>query len=487
LDKDPASSQAREGLREARSHLSKQQRARALLEQGRLLIEQGDGRAAEGQLEEALGLDPDMEGLQEALDQARELAASQPPPEAPKDAGATVVAGAAPLPDEPEMGDGTRSRLKIPPPVVPSPPPKEESPSSRRGMWLGAAAAVVVIIAVAVMLLWHGEDTAPGVGGDQAVATAASPDKDADAATLAAQGEKFLQAGDLDQAEQAFRLAKSKDPDSGQASHGLERVARERQRLDQARLLVEQGENQARQGRFDEARSLWQQARELAPSYAPAQAKLGELEARKDQWQQEHARQEREDQARAALDRARAARGNGRWKEAVKEYEAYLAVFGNDAQVIEELDKTRGEQLNAGSGRLLVESRPDAEVYLDGEPRGKTPLNLESLVPGRHRVEVRAYGAARSKEVDVIAKQEAKLSFTLTGGSLAINSTPWAQVVLNGRPMGQTPIFKRGLVVGPHKLVITRPGYKDISQEIVLQHGKNTILSFQPQPQTQPE
>lgn len=72
-----------------------------------------------------------------------------------------------------------------------------------------------------------------------------------------------------------------------------------------------------------------------------------------------------------------------------------------------------------GRGRLKVITTPEeADVFVNGSPRGKTPLTLEDLAPGTYQVRIEAEGCPAIQEsVEVEADKEAKLERTLESKS----------------------------------------------------------------------
>lgn len=113
----------------------------------------------------------------------------------------------------------------------------------------------------------------------------------------------------------------------------------------------------------------------------------------------------------------------------------------------------------ARPGTLVVESTPPgSEVWVDGDRRGLTPLTL-TVSPGRHTLELRWRGRTRTFPLDVAPA--AALTQTLDWGRLAdtgtlkVTSDPTgAQVLVDGRPRGETPVEIGDLSVGRHTVVV---------------------------------
>jgi hypothetical protein len=127
------------------------------------------------------------------------------------------------------------------------------------------------------------------------------------------------------------------------------------------------------------------------------------------------------------------------------------------------------------TGRFAVESQPvGAEVWVDGQTRGVTPLEL-TLDAGTHTIEVRA-GAAR-REMKRRIEPGARVyeyvdlpSMPETGGLSVASRPPGARVSVDGQPRGVTPLVIDVLSVGAHKVTVTN-GVSTAEESIVVQPG----------------
>ena len=140
------------------------------------------------------------------------------------------------------------------------------------------------------------------------------------------------------------------------------------------------------------------------------------------------------------------------------------------------------------TGSLTVESEPaGANVFVDGSPRGATPITL-ALVEGKHQL--RLQRGARTQEFPLTIKPDATIVHHVTWpaetdaaaatgtatGSLRIVSEPSAAAVtIDSIDRGSTPLTVAGLSVGQHE-VIVRSGGK--VQRRTLQVEANTTTSL---------
>lgn len=113
-------------------------------------------------------------------------------------------------------------------------------------------------------------------------------------------------------------------------------------------------------------------------------------------------------------------------------------------------------------GTLLVTSRPaGASIELDGRPAGRTPRRLSGLVPGRPLVVVVRLDGHRPVERTVVPRASATETLDITlepaFGLLSLDADPWAEVTLDGRAVGATPILARRVPAGRRRVRLEHP------------------------------
>ncbi len=135
-----------------------------------------------------------------------------------------------------------------------------------------------------------------------------------------------------------------------------------------------------------------------------------------------------------------------------------------------------------GSGTLKVDSRPTgAEVKVDGQVRGTTPLSLP-LQPGAHVIEIAAGSEPRVIPVTVSAGETLSQYVELAGasalGRLSIASTPTgANVLVNGQPRGVTPLDLPDIEPGEHEVVLELDGRR-VRQAVSVTGGATTTVAL---------
>lgn len=146
---------------------------------------------------------------------------------------------------------------------------------------------------------------------------------------------------------------------------------------------------------------------------------------------------------------------------------------------------------------VTINSKPGgAQVSLDGENVGKTPLTLEGVSFGQHEVGVRLGGYDRFlTTVEVNSDKPITLSPELVQlpGALSIDSIPsGAKLKINGEVKGKTPTTVNGLAAGEYTVSLSLDGYQAFQKKVVVKAGQESKPEFRlnaipkPQPVYQP-
>ena len=119
----------------------------------------------------------------------------------------------------------------------------------------------------------------------------------------------------------------------------------------------------------------------------------------------------------------------------------------------------------------LVASEPDAEIFVDGEDKGKSPATIASIAPGDHVVEARKPKFTSAQQtVHVVPGQNALAQLKMEiappdrphAGLKVQSPVPNAEVFLDGSSLGKAPVDRADLDPGKHYVVVHKDGYTDI-------------------------
>jgi serine/threonine protein kinase len=125
---------------------------------------------------------------------------------------------------------------------------------------------------------------------------------------------------------------------------------------------------------------------------------------------------------------------------------------------------------------LKVRTVPNnAQVYLNGNPSSSTINDLsigktytvKATLDGYQTIEKSVNVTANYMEVDLELKKK-----IIKTGKISISATPWAQVIIDGKLIGTTPVINHDLPVGKHQVVLRHPDFSDVTKEVGIEENK---------------
>lgn len=133
---------------------------------------------------------------------------------------------------------------------------------------------------------------------------------------------------------------------------------------------------------------------------------------------------------------------------------------------------------------FIASNPPGAAVYVDGSFKGITPISLDSLLPGDH--DVWLYQSGHHDEQRKVKLTGKNISITVNfikqknkNGYLNIDSSPpGAEVFLNSKHSGYSPIHNHELSPGVYSVYLRKDGYKIISDTISIQADQKIDKSY---------
>ena len=160
----------------------------------------------------------------------------------------------------------------------------------------------------------------------------------------------------------------------------------------------------------------------------------------------------------------------------VADYKGYRTArqsvtLGSGQETTVELD------LEPIAGLVLIHSQPSgAEVEMDGEYKGVTPLFLTDVALGTRPVRLSGPGIVPATvTVDVQGRKPAFIEVELQPdtGQLMVGGEPaGAVVLLDGMPRGELPLDLTAVPSGEYQLRVTAEGYQDYVEDVTLQAGE---------------
>ena len=130
-------------------------------------------------------------------------------------------------------------------------------------------------------------------------------------------------------------------------------------------------------------------------------------------------------------------------------------------------------------GGLYIKTDPiGAEVTLNEQRVGETPLTLANLTTGNYRIEVRKGDYFGRMDVDVVADQFSTISIPmelLKASLTVITEPPEAQIFLDGQEVGRSPTTLTGVAVGEHRIEAQKQGYVKTGEDVSVAKSEEMV------------
>jgi hypothetical protein len=132
-------------------------------------------------------------------------------------------------------------------------------------------------------------------------------------------------------------------------------------------------------------------------------------------------------------------------------------------------------------GYLAIDSAIEVEVIADGVQVGNGRHSVIRLEEGPHELELvnETLGYREKQTVRILAGSTVSVPLTLPQGLMQIDAVPWADVWVDGKWVGRTPIESLAVTLGPHEIIFRHPelGAKTVSA--VVKAGETARVSAQ--------
>jgi hypothetical protein len=98
-------------------------------------------------------------------------------------------------------------------------------------------------------------------------------------------------------------------------------------------------------------------------------------------------------------------------------------------------------------------------VRENGRLIGTSDTDKIMMATGRHDVELvnDTLGYRATRAIQVPPGKVAAIALEMPQGTININASPWAEVFIDGRRAGETPIGNLPLTIGPHEVLFRHP------------------------------
>jgi hypothetical protein len=126
------------------------------------------------------------------------------------------------------------------------------------------------------------------------------------------------------------------------------------------------------------------------------------------------------------------------------------------------------------AGWIRLDAPAEIQVLEDGRVIGSTDLERVMLPVGRHDLEFvnTPLGYRERRTVQVTAGQTTTLRPQWPNGSMAINAIPWAEVLVDNKRVGETPIGNITVPIGAHEVLFRHPELGERRMSVTVSVGE---------------
>jgi hypothetical protein len=132
------------------------------------------------------------------------------------------------------------------------------------------------------------------------------------------------------------------------------------------------------------------------------------------------------------------------------------------------------------SGWIKFRSPMTIEVREGGRLLGSTDTERIMMTAGRHELQLsnETLGYRANRSVQVPSGKTAVVAIELPQGVININASPWAEVWIDGKRIGETPIGNLPIAIGAHEIVFRHPQFGEKRQAVSVTTNAPVRLSM---------
>jgi hypothetical protein len=122
------------------------------------------------------------------------------------------------------------------------------------------------------------------------------------------------------------------------------------------------------------------------------------------------------------------------------------------------------------SGWLAPRAATQLQIFEGGRLLGNTDSERIMLPVGNHDIEfvADALGFRARRSVTITPGQTANATVSLPQAAVNLNAVPWADVRVDGKDMGQTPLANLMLTIGTHVVTFRHPQFGEKQQNVTV-------------------
>lgn len=125
---------------------------------------------------------------------------------------------------------------------------------------------------------------------------------------------------------------------------------------------------------------------------------------------------------------------------------------------------------NGGTGTFAVESPFELRIVENGQLLGVSNAAPIVVSAGKHQFDLvnELLEVHLTRSVSVDAGKPTRLSVMVPSGTLSVNALPWAEVFIDGRSIGVTPLGSVAVPIGSHEIVWRHPQLGEKRRTVVV-------------------
>ena len=131
------------------------------------------------------------------------------------------------------------------------------------------------------------------------------------------------------------------------------------------------------------------------------------------------------------------------------------------------------------AGWIAIMSPIELDVFENGALVGTSRSPQIMLNAGSHTLELvnEQAGFRHTRQVLLQAGRVEQVSVALPTSTVHVNAIPWAEVWIDGKSVGETPIGNLAIAIGPHEIVFRHPELGEKTISTVVKAGAPTRLA----------
>jgi hypothetical protein len=131
------------------------------------------------------------------------------------------------------------------------------------------------------------------------------------------------------------------------------------------------------------------------------------------------------------------------------------------------------------SGGLRITSPIEVKVLEGDRVLGSSADGPVIVAAGAHEFDLvnSDVGYRSHQTITIRSGQVAALTITPPEGQVSINASPWAQVLVDGKAIGETPLANVTIAAGRHEITFRHPQFGEQRQSVVVRSGALTRVT----------